>query len=127
MTVPAVKAARAATSAAGRRHTRRRQPATDPRVSAPGSKAAQQRQAIEDVKARRAPDPAPVAPPAPESPSPASPGGGFSVPAIPAAVSTGSGFLLGVGAWAIGLAYLRGGAPEVRRFLAAKFFNKVGG
>jgi hypothetical protein len=117
MTVPAVKAARAATSAAGRRHTRRRQPATDPRVSAPGSKAAQQRQAIEDVKARRAPDPA----------SPASPGGGFSVPAIPAAVSTGSGFLLGVGAWAIGLAYLRGGAPEVRRFLAAKFFNKVGG
>jgi hypothetical protein len=44
-----------------------------------------------------------------------------------AAVSTGSGFLLGVFAWAVGLAYLRGGAPEVRRFMAAKFLNKTEG
>jgi hypothetical protein len=67
-------------------------------------------------------------------PSPSSPGDGAittpsgrSLPVMPAAASTGSGFLLGVFAWALGLAYLRGGGPEVRRLLAAKFFNKTEG
>jgi hypothetical protein len=46
---------------------------------------------------------------------------------MPAAAQTGSGFLLGVFAWAVGLAYLRGGGTEVRRLLAAKFFNKTEG
>lgn len=41
------------------------------------------------------------------------------------ATQAGGGFLLGVFAWAVGLAYVRGGSAEVRRFLAAKFFNKT--
>jgi hypothetical protein len=49
---------------------------------------------------------------------------GFSLPGMPAAAATGSGFLLGVFAWAVGLAYLRGGMPEVRKFAAAKFLNQ---
>jgi hypothetical protein len=68
------------------------------------------------------------------APPPSSPGDGAittpsgrSLPVMPAAASTGSGFLLGVFAWALGLAYLRGGGPEVRRLLAAKFFNKTEG
>ena len=61
------------------------------------------------------------------APAPTSSGAGAAAPAMPAAVSTGSGFLLGVFAWALGLAYLRGGAPEVKRFMAAKFLNKTEG
>lgn len=61
------------------------------------------------------------------SPSPASPGGGLPSVPMPAVASTGSGFLLGVFAWALGLAYLRGGSPEVKKFLAAKFLNKTTG
>src|SRR5438309_1338763 len=88
---------------------------TDPRRTAPGSTAAQQRQAIEDIKARRpAPPPAgpghPMIPAAASaSPPPASPGGGPSLPGMPAAAATGSGFLLGVFAWAVALAYLQHG------------------
>lgn len=110
------------TASAGRR---RRAPLPDPRVTAPGSTAARQRQAVEDIKARRPAEPAPAPQPEPTSPPPASPGGGPSLPVLPAAAQTGSGFLLGLFAWACGLAYLRGGAPEVKRFLAAKFFNKT--
>jgi hypothetical protein len=127
MTAPAVKVARTAAGATGRR-TGRRSPVPDPRVTAPGSRAAAQREAVEQLKAKRAAEPAPA--PVVESPPPASPGGGFSAPSLPAlppAASTGSGFLLGVAAWAVGLAYLRGGWPEVRKFGAAKFFNKTGG
>jgi hypothetical protein len=51
--------------------------------------------------------------------------GGPSLPAMPAAAATGSGFLLGLFGWALGLAYLRGGAPEVKRFMAAKFLNQT--
>jgi hypothetical protein len=50
------------------------------------------------------------------------------MPSVPASVQTGSGFLLGVFAWAIGLAYLQdGGVDGVRKFLAAKFLNKTKG
>lgn len=117
---PEAKVASKAAGAAG--HRRRRPPAADPRVTAPGSPAARQRQAIEDIKAKRTPEPEPA--PAPASPPPASPGGGLSLPATPAAVGTGSGFLLGVFAWALGLAYLQGGPAGVKKFLAAKFLNK---
>jgi len=74
------------------------------------------------------PSPAPAAPSttAPAAPAPTSSGAGLSMPApVSAAASTGGGVLLGVGAWAVGLAYLRGGLPEVRKFLAAKFLNQV--
>jgi hypothetical protein len=59
-------------------------------------------------------------------PAPSSPGAGLPTVVLPAAASTGSGFLLGVFVWALGLAYLRGGSTEVKQFLSAKFFNKVG-
>jgi hypothetical protein len=72
-----------------------------------------------DAAAPAAPAAAPAAPP--------SPGGGQSLPGMPAAASTGSGFLLGVFAWAVGLAYLRGGWAGVRQFGAAKFLNRTGG
>jgi hypothetical protein len=104
-----------------------RRSAADPRINAPGSKAAAQRDAIEAIKANRPPEPA-----APETasdgPAPTSSGAGPSMPslpAMPAAASTGSGFLLGVFAWAVGLAYLQGGSAGVKKFMAAKFFNKV--
>lgn len=63
--------------------------------------------------------------PASDGPSPTSSGGGPSMPSIPAPVQSGSGFLLGVFAWAVGLAYLQGGSAGVKKFMAAKFFNKV--
>lgn len=124
LTVVAPEASAARAAASGRR---RRPPAADPRVTAPGSKAAQQRQAIEKIKASRPAQP-PVSP-ATESPAPTSSGTGPSAPALPAgttaAASTGSGFLLGVIAWALALNYLQGGLPQVRKFAAAKLFNKV--
>ena len=102
---------------------RRRRPAVpDPRVSRPGTAAARQRQQIEDIKAARTPEPEPTPTPAP---APASSGGGLSLPATPATVGTGSGFLLGVFAWALGLAYLQGGSAGVKKFLTAKFLNKT--
>jgi hypothetical protein len=104
----------------------RRPPVADPRVAAPGSKAARQREDIERIKAARAPDPAPVES-TPASPPPASPGGGLPSLPVPAAAATGSGFLLGVFVWALGLAYLREGGDGVRKFMAAKFFNKTEG
>jgi hypothetical protein len=71
----------------------------------------------------------PATAPAAEAPPPTSSGGGFSAPALPmpAAAATGSGFALGVVAWAVGLAYLKYGWAGVRQFGAAKFFNKPGG
>jgi hypothetical protein len=124
---PEAAAARRVASAAGGGRGGKG-PVPDPRVTAPGSKAAQQRQQIEDMKARRPAAPHPMVPTAaPADPPPASPGGGPSLPSMsmPAPMATGSGFLLGVFAWAIGLAYLRGGPAEVRKFLAAKFLNKT--
>jgi hypothetical protein len=129
----AAAARRVASAAGGSRGKGGRPPVADPRVAAPGSEAARQRQAIEEIKARRpaAPGhpmiPAASSSSAPAAPSPASPGGGPSLPSVsvPGSVQTGSGFLLGVFAWAVGLAYLRGGTPEVRKFFAAKFLNKA--
>lgn len=43
------------------------------------------------------------------------------------AAHTGSGVLLGAMAWVLVRAYLEGGVPGVRAFLAAKFLNKTPG
>jgi hypothetical protein len=116
----AVKSARAAkkpTKAVGGKVASRRSPAGDPNLE-------RDRAAVQAIKDAREPEPEPASTPAP---APTSSGAGAGLPAMPAAVSSGSGFLLGVFAWALGLAYLRGGAPEVRRFMAAKFLNKTEG
>ncbi len=98
-------------------------------VSKSPNSAAAHRAKIDAIKAKRpAQVPPPVAPVAqaePDSPPPASLGGGPSLPAVPAAAATGSGVLLGVFAWAAGLAYLQGGSAGVKKFLNAKFFNKT--
>lgn len=86
------------------------------------SQAQRHREQIDAIKARRAPEPTPE-PAAPTDPPPASPGGGPSLPAVPAAVSTGSGFLLGVALWAGGLAYLQGGSAGLKKFVRMKFLN----
>lgn len=120
----ALKVAAPEAAVASKAAGRGRRPAADPRRTAPGSKAAQQRQAIEQIKDQRPPEPAPE-PQAPASPAPLSPGAGPSMPVLPAPVQTGSGLLLGVFVWALGLAYLHGGSAGVKKFMAAKFFNKV--
>jgi len=113
----------------------------DPRVSAPGSKAAQQRQAIEDMKARREPEPEPEDQADDEhedqdhehesstrtGPSFGNPLAGMKAPA------TGGGFVLGLMAWAVVRAYIGNdktglsGPAGVKALLNAKLFNKVGG
>jgi len=120
--------ARKVTGAAGAAAARKRAAARRAPAGGP-SKLDRDRAAIQAIKDARAPEPEPepeAEDPAPAAavPSPTSPGDGPSLPGLGAA-ATGSGFLFGVFAWAVGLAYLRGGAPEVRRFMAAKFFNKV--
>lgn len=111
----AVKSARAArkpAKAAGGKAATRRAPAGDPNLE-------RDRTAIQAIKDAREPEPKST-----PAPAPTSSGAGV---AVPAAVSSGSGFLLGVFAWALGLAYLRGGGAEVKRFVAAKFLNKAEG
>lgn len=44
----------------------------------------------------------------------------------PEPVSTGAGIVLGVFGWALAVNYLRGGMPQVRGYLSAKFLNKPG-
>lgn len=89
------------------------------------------REAAAARKAARAAAPGhpmvPAAAPAAAGPAPTSPGAGPSLPTvtIPAPAQTGSGFLLGVLAWAVGLAYLRGGSDGVKQFFRAKFFNET--
>lgn len=71
------------------------------------------------------------------APAPTPPGGGTPAPAPAAAplfqmpkataAHTGGGFVLGLIAWAVGLNYLQGGMPQVRRLARAKFLNDVGG
>lgn len=90
----------------------------DPRVSAPGSKAAQQRQAIEDIKARR-----PAEPEGPSSP-PAPPASDSTADALTPS-HTGGGVVLGVVGVVLLRAYLTGGGAGVKRLLNAKLFNKV--
>lgn len=135
MTVPiavARKAAGARKGAGGRAAAPRARGGAAPKAAPlppEGTKARQQRDAIEAIKSSRPAQPVDdelaEQPQEPSSPPPASPGGGLAAPAMPAAASTGSGFLLGVFAWAVGLAYLNGGSDGVKKFLAAKFLNKT--
>ena len=122
MTVP-LQAARKARGARKSAPARRRPPAPLPPE---GTEARRQRDAIDAIKADREPEPEPEQEleQQPTSPPPASPRGGPSLPAVPAPVSTGSGFALGVVVWAFGLAYLNGGMDGVRKFARNKFFNK---
>lgn len=125
MTVLAAEEAAKVVSSArakGARPAKGARTSSDPRTTAPGSPAAGQRDSIEKIKASRPTDPPAPAPSS--APAPAvTASGGPSLPVMPAAAQTGSGFLLGLVAWAFGLAYLRGGIPEVRRLAAAKFLN----
>jgi cell division septation protein DedD len=123
VTVP-LKAARRAAGGAGAGRAAKVAP-----LPPAGSKAREQRDAIERIKAARPPEQPSTTGPAADGAQPASPppsprGGGLSVPAMPKAASTGSGFMLGVFAWAVGLAYLNGGSDGVRKFIKAKFFNQ---
>jgi hypothetical protein len=114
-------ARKAAAKGASRKAATRRAPAGDPNLE-------RDRAAIQKIKDARAPEPATDQDAASTpAPAPTSSGAGAWAPAVPASVSTGSGFLLGVVAWGFGLAYLRGGWDGVRRFGAAKFLNKVEG
>jgi hypothetical protein len=42
-------------------------------------------------------------------------------------VDDGAGLLLGLFAWVLTMQYLRGGTPQVKRWLRAKFLNQTGG
>lgn len=103
----------------------------DPRKTSPGSKAARQRQSIEDLKARRPADPPPPPSGAGEDQGDEHGGGGFSNPlAGMQGPATGGGFVLGVIVWAVARAYIGvpgspSGAAGVRRLLLAKAFNKT--
>lgn len=100
----------------------------DPRTTAPGSKAAQQRQAIENIKANRKAGEAPSdEDPKPDTQPAASTGGPLAGMEAPA---TGGGFLLGLMVWAVARAAIGGpgqpgGAAGVKRLLLAKFLNKT--
>lgn len=43
----------------------------------------------------------------------------------PDAVGSGSGVVLGVLAWVVAMNYLRGGVPQVKKLLRAKFLNQT--
>jgi hypothetical protein len=128
VTLP-IAAARAARgtrkSSPGRRPARR--PATLPPE---GSAARRQRDAVEAIKAKRPPEPEPEPEPQDDDKPAETPASGRSwsapaVPAVPKTVSTGSGFALGVVAWAFGLAYLNNGWGGVQNLARAKFLNKI--
>lgn len=103
----------------------------DPRKNAPGSKAAQQRQAIEDLKGRRpdvdedlADEHEDQADEHERRPSPSAPAAGMSAPA------TGGGVVLGFIVYALVRAYIGNpgqpsGAAGVKRLVLAKFLNKT--
>jgi hypothetical protein len=110
-------ARKAAGRTGGGKAATRRAPAADPNLE-------RDRAAIQAIKDAREPEPEPE-PERTPAPAPPSSGAGVAVPAVPAAVSSGSGFLFGVVCWGFGLAYLRGGWTEVRRLGAAKFLNRV--
>jgi hypothetical protein len=105
--------------------------------------------AVPEPAAATEPDQAPAAPqkragrrsrattaPASQTPTPAAAGstgssGSTSSPAwlprgggSPSVADDGAGFLLGIFAWALTLAYLRGGPTGARNWLRAKFVNK---
>jgi hypothetical protein len=126
----------------------RKSPVPDPRVTDPGSEAARQRQAVEDVKAARKPefDPSLLVDPQsddPNAPQPAkatssgpstpkfltnqdgSPGWWPKAGGTQRTANAGGGFLLGTIGYVVALTYLRGGSAGVKQLLRAKFLNKT--
>ena len=106
----------------------RKPPVPDPRVTHPGSEAARQRQAVEDVKAARKPEPQPDGDePEDQGDEPEQRGPGLVEGMTPG--GTGSGILLGVIVWAGVRAWIGGpgrpsGAEGLKALLRAKFLNK---
>jgi hypothetical protein len=100
---------------AGRAAARRRPPAA---AASSTTTAEQQREAIQALKDQRAETPAAEKESAEESP-----------PVVrmerPEPAPAGAGLVLGVLAWAVALNYIRGGTPQVRKLLRAKFLNKT--
>lgn len=131
---PEAAVAAKAAGAAGGKGGRRKAPLPDPRQSAPGSKAARDRQAVEDIKARRKPEEPPAddehqddehQDDAGDGPS-LNPFGGMQGPA------TGGGFVLGLLVWAVVRAWIGNpgqpsGAAGVKALANAKLFNKTTG
>lgn len=102
----------------------------DPRVSRPGSKAAQQRQQIEDLKARRKPDEPDDEHDDEDQDDDEQDGGRFAPFAGMQAPATGGGVVLGVIVWALVRAYIGNpgqpsGAAGVKALVNAKLFNKT--
>jgi hypothetical protein len=105
----------------------------DPRKTAPGSKAAQQREEIEQIKARRKPadEPADEHEDQDDEHEPEAAGGGLgNALGGMQGPATGGGFVLGVIVWALVRAYIGNegqpsGAAGVKRLVRAKFLNKT--
>jgi hypothetical protein len=108
-------------------------------MPAPGTEARKQRDAIDAIKAQRAPEPEPETAAA-AAPSSSSGGRGmpdaltdnrgapgwWRAPDPVRAANSGGGFVLGLVLHALAIQYLREGAPGVRRYLRAKLFNVTG-
>lgn len=92
----------------------------------------QQIDGIQAIKDRRKPEPDPSLAVNPVEDDPNHPARAVQAPAArpvfqpPDAVSSGSGFVLGLLVWVVGVNYLRGGVPQVKKLLTAKFLNKTG-
>jgi hypothetical protein len=113
-------AGRAAAGRAGAgRAAAKPKPAAKPAAGDAATSAEQQREAIEAIKDAREE----ASPPAGDDTSRA--------PSVrmgrPEPAPAGAGLVLGVLAWAIALNYIRGGVPQVRKLLRAKFLNQTDG
>lgn len=118
--IKATPAGRVASAAGGK----------DPRKSAPGSKAAQQREAIEGIKAKRQPEDQADEHDEHEDQADEHAGKSSSGVAGMEGPATGGGFLLGLMVWAVARAYIGNpgqpsGVDGVKRLLRAKFLNKT--
>lgn len=90
-------------------------------------------QAIKDARPAETPAGPPGTPPAPaqrEAPSWLTDNRGapswWGVPDGVSAANAGGGFVLGLALWVVGVNYLRGGVPQVKQLLRAKFLNQTG-
>lgn len=127
-------AAGAASRGAGTRAAGARRSA-GARSAGAGTTAEQQREAIEQIKqdgaARRAAAEQEAAAAKPDDQLAETPAtSSKKEPPVfrlqpPDAVGSGSGAVLGVLAWVVAVNYLRGGVPQVKQLLRAKFLNRV--
>lgn len=112
----------AASKGAASRGAARRKPA----AAGGRTKAEQQREAIQAIKDARPPT-AETPAETPAEPSTTSQGSARPVFRLepPDAVGAGSGAVLGVLAWVVAVNYIKGGVPQVKQLLRAKFLNKT--